>query len=156
MMNRREILKFSLLAPIAGLFKSRKSGASTGLTGKKGLSKTDICNEALNCISETTGTLQPGDRVWIGQLPNSMSHFQSCNQATVLYSYRSKYGSSGRDDTIGGVDYADEYALDVDGHGHSAWYPDTYLLKLWSKATGPVDEGPYFRAYKRDGTGFIR
>ena len=64
-MNRRELLKFSLLAPIAGLFKSRKSGASTGLTGKKGLSKTDICNEALTCISETTGTSSQGPSYYL-------------------------------------------------------------------------------------------
>lgn len=37
-MNRRELLKFSLLAPFASLFKSRKSGASTGLTETTGTS----------------------------------------------------------------------------------------------------------------------
>ena len=31
-MNRRQILKAGLLTPFLGLFKSRKSGASTGLT----------------------------------------------------------------------------------------------------------------------------
>ena len=60
-MNRRELLKFSLLSPLLSLFKN------------EGLSKTDICNEALRrigrqdptpiitmedmaSISETTGT----------------------------------------------------------------------------------------------------
>ena len=46
-MNRRTILKSILLGPF--LFKSR-----TGLT------KTDICNEALSRISETTGTSGEG------------------------------------------------------------------------------------------------
>ena len=66
-MHRREILKFSLLSPLLGLFKSRKSGASTGLTkipatfsGIMPVSKTDICNEALEQIGSTTATSSEG------------------------------------------------------------------------------------------------
>lgn len=56
-MNRRELLKFSLLAPLAGLFKSRKSGASTGVTSNcQGAKMT----RDLRKIYETTGTSSEG------------------------------------------------------------------------------------------------
>ena len=58
-MNRRELLKFSLLAPIAGLFK-KKEPEGLKVAQLKGLSQTDICNEALTCISETTGVSNEG------------------------------------------------------------------------------------------------
>ena len=62
-MNRRELLKFSLLSPLLGLVKKKEpEGLKVKqlLECKKGLSKTDICNEALERISETTGTSSEG------------------------------------------------------------------------------------------------
>ena len=64
MMKRREILKFSLLAPIAGLFK-KKEPEGLKVAQLKGLSQTDICNEALTCISETTGTSSQGPSYYL-------------------------------------------------------------------------------------------
>ncbi len=51
-MNRRELLKFTLLAPLVGLFKSRKSGASTGLTKNKAMRRCP----GLEYPVETSGT----------------------------------------------------------------------------------------------------
>jgi hypothetical protein len=54
-MNRRELLKFSLFSPLLGLFKSRKSGASTGLTTEMLLE-----SKAGLQLPETTGTSSEG------------------------------------------------------------------------------------------------
>jgi hypothetical protein len=56
-MNRRELLKFSLLSPLLGLFKSRKSGASTGLTSKCQGAK---MSRELKAIHETYSTSSEG------------------------------------------------------------------------------------------------
>lgn len=77
-MNRREILKFSLLSPLLVLFKSRKSGASTGLTeipvtfsGIMPVTTSTIRRcPGLKYPVETTGTSSEGpisyyDGVWI-------------------------------------------------------------------------------------------
>lgn len=70
-----------------------------------------------------------GDRVHVGDLPDYMSHFRGGNKdATVLYSNTTQDGhgiDSGKK-----IIYA--YALDVDGFGYNAWYPEELLTKICS------------------------
>ena len=79
-MNRRELLKFSLLSPLLGLFKSRKSGASTRLTSNcQGAKMTRELKEAW----ETTGT--SGGHCWIEAIncePETW-HWDSAKQSVL-------------------------------------------------------------------------
>ena len=62
-----------------------------------------------------------GCRVRIAKnLGPSMSHFEAGRDATVLYTYASKYG------------YGDfkAYGLDVDGIGEVAWYKEKQLTRI--------------------------
>ena len=61
-----------------------------------------------------------GDRVHItSDFPEYMSHFRGRGKnATVLYSYRDKFG---------GAERIPDYALDIDGFGFTAWYPENLL-----------------------------
>ena len=91
-MIRRSFLKLIAASPFLGLFKSRKSGASTGLTkipvtfsGIMPVSKTDICNEALRQLGRhdptpiitmedmTSATSSEGPVFWTDG--NSERHF---------------------------------------------------------------------------------
>ena len=65
-----------------------------------------------------------GDKVWVDKLPKSMSHFYKTLDvpAIVEYSYKDKYGGSGKP----------TYCLRFEGHGTSSWY-DEYLLRPVNK-----------------------
>lgn len=66
-----------------------------------------------------------GDRVEVTSLPVSMSHF-SKGKATVLYSYAQAYDATEEEtDRL-----ANEYALQFDDHGYSAWYPASVLRRI--------------------------
>jgi hypothetical protein len=67
-----------------------------------------------------------GDCVFIDDLPETMSHFPSDCYATVLYSYSEKYG---KPNPINGY----KYALNIDGKGHSSWYPERFLIPVKPK-----------------------
>ena len=62
-----------------------------------------------------------GTRVFIAEdLGDSMSHFPSGCNATVLYTYAQAYNE----------DDFKSYALDIDGHGESAWYYEHQLEEI--------------------------
>lgn len=65
-----------------------------------------------------------GDRVHIGKMPKTMSHFEGDVDAIVLYSYADEYPH------WSGEREKHEYAVYVlkPGHGFAAWY-DSYQLK---------------------------
>lgn len=73
-----------------------------------------------------------GDRVYVGNLPEWMSHFPSNCYATVLYSYLDKYQS----EFVG-----NDYALDIDGKGFSAWYPEQLLTLIEPWAHSIMSQG---------------
>jgi hypothetical protein len=71
-MNRRELLKFSLFSPLLGLFKGRKSGASTGLTVDKLVTYKDVLDDCpstlkdVELIPRTTGTSSEDEILYQG------------------------------------------------------------------------------------------
>ena len=115
-----------MASPLAGLLKKSNPAIGTKRSG-------------IEYLGEDSEVLEPGDRVWIKTLPDTMRHFPQHVEATVLYSTR--FG--GRNGLINGeIEYEDVYALDVDGRGHNAWYPGSYLMKVLSTTTGTSSGGP--------------
>ena len=127
-MIRRSFLKMLMASPLAGLLKKSNPAIGTKRSG-------------IEYLGEDSEVLEPGDRVWIKTLPDTMRHFPQHVEATVLYSTR--FG--GRNGLINGeIEYEDVYALDVDGRGHNAWYPGSYLMKVLSTTTGTSGGDGYF------------
>jgi|HubBroStandDraft_1064217.scaffolds.fasta_scaffold01201_16 hypothetical protein len=72
-----------------------------------------------------------GDRVRIVEkLPPEMAHFTAGKMATIEYSYFEHYG--------GDENGKEEYSIDIDGEGSTAWYPSETLVarRRAAKANG--------------------
>ncbi len=68
-----------------------------------------------------------GDRVRIGNLPSTMSHFP-LGDGTVVGSYNDQYAwmSGGHRRS----EREPQYSIDIDGHGEVSWYPESTLTRL--------------------------
>lgn len=61
-----------------------------------------------------------GERVWIGDMPSYMSHFENNVWATVQYVYAHAYGG----------DDIKSYSLNIDNYGSVAWYEEYQLSRI--------------------------
>lgn len=75
-----------------------------------------------------------GERVWItNEKFSTRCHFTIGRWATVQYTYAHAYGG----------DNIEDYSLDIDGKGSSAWYPEWILTRDGSDVIIPEDYKHY-------------
>ena len=61
-----------------------------------------------------------GERVYVGKMPEHKSHFNSEEEASVLYTYCQVYGGT----------EAKDYALEFDDGSISSWYSENELTRV--------------------------